>query len=1136
MRNPKDRLYRVLVIGATPAGIAATNKLGEIGIPVTLVDPDPDLNQKLSREEWRLSSGVPLNYAHRPGLLRILRNPHIRCVIPGDIRSLKHTPQGFCAHITSPAAFIDPDRCTLCGRCMEVCPVTSPDGSKPIRSGGRQSLPGHPVIDKRRQPLCQANCPLGVNAQGYVALAKAGKFPEALDLIRRDNVLPGICGRVCTHPCEIACRRGELDQPVAIRDIKRFVADYEISHPQDFKLPVVTPRPQHVAIIGSGPAGLSAAADLARLGYPVTVFEKEELTGGLLRYGLGPHRLPREILDREIAFIQELGVQFRTGTPVDLSGDFSELKKEFAAIILAIGVWKDRVLGVPGEELKGVEGCLSFLTRLYRGEINTGSTGVSSVSRGQAKKSSDRAPENVAVIGDGNAAFDLARTLSRIGARVTVLSWFPESLIPADAAEIIAAREEGISIKDSVKVIGFAGSDGKLGSLRCVATRPGPPDAAGIPWPVLVPEAAPFDLNFDKAFVAIGQTADPLRFGSFTAIHSNGYLQVNDDSCTSIAGVYAAGDSVEGPSSVVKAMASGRKTARAIHLSFGGKKFWDHLPKRPQDKDFAVITPDIPSLARVDMPERQPAAREGSFAEVTLGLNESQVCGEAARCLQCGACSECLECVDACVAAGAIRHGEVSEDLIEQAGIIIIADPDAAPAIKGDDVIRAYSTKTAKNDVHSMTLRGFAAATDAMLLLGGGSQRLKGHGLAFSPPDPRLSPEIRMGVFVCRCNDALGWSSDLSDYVAGLCEQPHIEHAQVLSSACTPEGSAALIRTIREKGLTRVVLASCVCCPLDFICSACTDQRSRLKHALFSGTGISRAMVETCNLRGEVLRLLKSDPVLAKKRFKGLIARSIHRTFRLKALPAPARPYNFTTAVIGDSEAALKSAMTLAQAGVEVFLFGTQDRAPLPETLVHPNIHNFGESSVERLRGTVGNFEVTLDTHGVKQIMHAGAVILGEQSRKRVPYMPMADLPAHTVESAMQKRGITGIPFFNPGATSIPGLFLANPAGIAVSDRIKGTAAAILAAAAMPRSPRQNKGYTVSVDEALCRGCGRCIAVCPYQAISFRPNAIDGWYALVDEALCKGCGNCIAVCPSNAADSPYRDRKYLNQMIAELLL
>jgi heterodisulfide reductase subunit A-like polyferredoxin len=172
----------------------------------------------------------------------------------------------------------------------------------------------------------------------------------------------------------------------------------------------------------------------------------------------------------------------------------------------------------------------------------------------------------------------------------------------------------------------------------------------------------------------------------------------------------------------------------------------------------------------------------------------------------------------------------------------------------------------------------------------------------------------------------------------------------------------------------------------------------------------------------------------------------------------------------------------------------------------------------------------------VRQVMQVGAVILGEQSRKRIPYMPLAGLPPHTVESSMQKRGLTGVPFFSPGATSIPGLFLANPSGINVSERIKGGAAAILAASVMPRRPRQNKGYTVAIDGSLCRGCGRCVQVCPYQAVSFRKNAAGGWSATVDEALCKGCGNCIPVCPSNAADSPYRDREYLEQMIEEILI
>lgn len=213
MRSSKDRLHRVLVIGANPAGLAATNKLGEMGIPVTLVDPDPDLDRKLSKAEWRLDSGVSLNYALRPGLLRILRNPRIRVVIPGEISSLKHTPQGFCAHFESTETFIDADRCVLCGCCADVCPVTLEDGSKPLLYHGRQSLPGKPSIEKRRQPLCQANCPLGVNVQGYVALTRVGRYKEALDLIRRDNILPGICGRICTHPCELACRRGELDAP-----------------------------------------------------------------------------------------------------------------------------------------------------------------------------------------------------------------------------------------------------------------------------------------------------------------------------------------------------------------------------------------------------------------------------------------------------------------------------------------------------------------------------------------------------------------------------------------------------------------------------------------------------------------------------------------------------------------------------------------------------------------------------------------------------------------------------------------------------------------------------------------------------------------------------------------------------------
>jgi heterodisulfide reductase subunit A-like polyferredoxin len=332
-----------------------------------------------------------------------------------------------------------------------------------------------------------------------------------------------------------------------------------------------------------------------------------------------------------------------------------------------------------------------------------------------------------------------------------------------------------------------------------------------------------------------------------------------------------------------------------------------------------------------------------------------------------------------------------------------------------------------------------------------------------------------------------------------------------------------------------VVLASCVCCPHDFVCSACTDQRTRLKTALFRGTGISRAMVETCNLRGEVLRRMKDDPSIAVNDFKGLIGRAINRARHLRPLPAPMRDYNFTTAVIGESEAAVFSAQTLASSGYEVFMFGMQDK-PLTMILDHPNIHCFQGSRITAIGGTLGDFQITVETGDFSQVMQVGAIILGEKASRKVPYVHQEGLPATVLTVNLQKEGVPGIPFHYPGTTPISGLFLTSSPGVQISQRKGGSAAAVLAAAVMPRGPRQSKGFTVVVDEERCRGCGRCIEICPYRAVSFNPNGVGGWHAVVDEALCKGCGNCISVCPSNAADSPYRNQEYLEQIVEEVLL
>jgi NADPH-dependent glutamate synthase beta subunit-like oxidoreductase len=1116
MKRQKERLYRVIVAGATPEGIAATNKLGELGIPVTLVDRDPDLDRKLAADQYRLPSGLTFSHAFRPGLIRILRNSSIRTLLPAAITAIKHTSQGFSVRIDQEQTFINADRCSLCGKCAAACPVEHPDLGRALRYHGRGSLPGRPYIDKRKKPLCQESCPLGVNAQGYVALAAQGKYEEALALVRRDNVLPGICGRICTHPCEDACRRGGVDDPVAIRAIKRFLADHEGAEAVIDPASMAPARAEKIAVIGSGPAGLAAAADLARKGYQVTVFEREKEVGGLLRYGIGAHRLPRGILDREIRLIEQMGVVFVTSQAIDLTHDLERLSQKYQAVVIGAGTWHDRKLGVEGEDLDGVEGCLSFLTRRQRDGLT-------------------HLPERVAVIGDGNSALDLARTLARMGATVSIVSWFDADHIPGDADELREAMEEGVALIDSAQVVAFRGKKGKLTHLECMPTRLGQADAGGIAWPVIKAGEQPFALPFDRAFVAIGQV------GAFTADSFAGMVAVTERGCiaasdtrTSRPGVYAIGDAISGPSSVVKAMASGRRAARAIHYDLAGIAETEPLT-RPEEKDFCHIPDDLPRRQRAAMPERQPNQRKGDFAEVALGLNTLQLAAEASRCLQCGVCSECLECVTACGALRAIDHGQTREEIVEQCGAVIVADPGLALAIKGDDVIRAYGPKTARPDVNDMIVRGFDAAAQAMLLLGGAAKAAKGHGRSPSIPDASLSPEVRIGVFACRCNDSFGWLDSMSEHLAHLANtHADIVHSEMLTSACVPEGIQAIIRAAREKGITRIVLASCVCCPLNFVCSACTDQRSRLKTGLFHGTGISRSMVETCNLHGEVLRLIASEPEQAIERFKGLLGRSIKRTRSLKQLPAVDRNYNFAAAVIGNSQAAITSALTLADSGHEVFRFGTAEQ-PLEDLAIHPNIHNFPDWNVKGISGTLGDFQIVIESGGHRQTLRAGTIILGEKARRRIAYSHQDGLPSYTVEPLVQERGLLNVPFAYPSATSVPGLYLAEPPGINVSKPKKGTAAAMMVASAMPRGPRQSKGITATIDQALCRGCGRCVTVCRYHAVTLQANSIGGWYARVDEALCKGCGNCLSVCPTGAADSPYRNRAYLEQAIEELL-
>lgn len=1129
MKSEKDRLHRVMIIGATPSGIVAANKLGELGIPVTLVDCDPDMDEKLSNTEYTLKSGVPFNHAHRPGLMRIMRNPDITCMMPARVNTIKHNMQGFKVSVTKEQTFVDPDTCTLCGRCVDICPVTLDHDNKPVAITSRRSLPGRAMIDKRKTPVCTSSCPLGVNVQGYLALAAQGRFDQALDLIRERNILPGICGRICTHPCETDCRRNTADEALSIRAIKRFVADAEIiDNGVDRPEPVFEGN-RKVAVIGSGPAGLAAAHELVANKCRAVVFEAEAEAGGLLRYGIGPHRLPRKVLDREISHIERCGVEIRTSQNINLKTDLDGLKQEFDAVIVAAGSWCDRRLGIPGEQIEGVEGCISFLSNFYRGKRQN-------------------LPGQMIVIGDGNAAFDLARVVARRGVKVTMVSWFAKDQIPADEDEIKEALEEGITIKGSTQVVEFLGQGGRIKGLKCMPTKPGKPVDHGIAWPEIIKESAPFTMEADLVVVAIGQTGAYQNLIQEEKVNRNpevnknqgflvddsGYL-LAENSASSIARVYVAGDAVRGDATVVHAMAKGRRAATTA-LNDLYQLGLNTETGRVSNLEFKTVPENLPWCSRSIMPVQPMDKRMNQYSEVALGLSKEQVIQEAGRCLQCGVCSECMECVDVCDAIKAINHREAQAELAVHAGVIILADPSMAPAVKGDDVIRAYGPKSSLPDTHAMIMRGFAAAAQAMVLLKNGSRGRKGSGVSYAASDPSLSREdFRTGVFVCRCNDSLGWDKGIDDFVGSLNNHASVVHTTTMVSACTPDGIAEILKTVRKHSLNRIVLASCVCCPLNFVCSACTDQRSRLKHGLFTATGISRSMVETCNIRGEALSLLGRNPDLAVERLKGLLIRSIGRAQQLKPFSAPLRNYNFTTAVIGNSEASMTSAIMLADTGTDVVMFGATGK-PLETELTHPNIFCFKGSFVREMTGTLGNFHINVDIDGKIQEFNAGTVVMGERSRQQIKYLHQPGLAYKTVSSTMQAKDRPGRPYLMPGMTSIPGIFLADPEGISISNRQKGASAAVLASAIMPRGPRQSKGYTVVIDKDRCRGCGRCIKECAYQAITLAPNGVGGWAASVDEAFCKGCGNCISVCPTNAADSPYRDQAFLERSLEEMLV
>lgn len=471
---------------------------------------------------------------------------------------------------------------------------------------------------------CQLNCPARTDCQGYVGLIANGEYEAALKLIKSKVSLPASIGRVCPHPCETACRRGKVDEAINIAQLKAFAADMDLN--SDSYLPEKNaPTGKKIAIIGGGPAGLTAAYRLAISGHEVTVYDMMEKMGGMLRYGIPQYRLPKEVLDKEIAIIEKLGVKMINGVKLGKDFTVASLKAQNNAVIVAVGAWKSSSMRTPGEELDGIYGGIDFLRAVaLKQEINIG--------------------DKVVICGGGNTAMDACRTAVRLGAKeVYCVYRRTRNEMPAEDIEITEAEEEGVQFKFLTNPISFNGEDGKVKSVTLQLMELGEPDASGRRRPVAI-EGKTEELDVDSVIIAIGQKLVNEDVSELK-LTDRGNIEADIDTFkTNIEGVFAIGDATNrGASIAIEAIGEANRCALSIDAYLNGEDIETRVPYISR-RDEELIDFQSKEKCPARKPQVLPAAeRKNNFDEVCLGYTEEDAKAEANRCLECG-CKEYYKC------------------------------------------------------------------------------------------------------------------------------------------------------------------------------------------------------------------------------------------------------------------------------------------------------------------------------------------------------------------------------------------------------------------------------------------------------------------------------------------------------------
>ncbi len=667
-----DKMGAVMVVGAGIGGMQAALDLANAGFHVTLVEQTTAIGGRMAQLDKTFPTNDCSMCTISPKLIEVDKHLNVDVLTNADVLGVEGEAGDFRVRVRKRPRFVDLDKCNACGDCLEKCPVEVPsefdEGTMPRKAIFKrypQAIPGAMAISKAGRPPCVLTCPAHVNCQGYVALIGEGRFAEAYQLIRERNPFPAACGRICHHPCEGECNRRQLDEAVAVNPLKRFASDWvaqrraegeDVAPPPRGEIDPDRPR---VAVIGGGPAGLTAARDLALCGYPVTLFEAHDKLGGTMLLGVPSYRLPEQIIERDIADVLAAGFEVKTGKALGRDFTLQTLKDDgYQAVFLSVGCTRPAALtrSTDGSEMKGTgwEGVLLGLDFLRE------------VKLGRGPKLSGK----VVVIGGGNVAVDVAMTARRQGAeQVEIVCLESRDQMPAYEWEIADAVEEGIRLNPAWGPKEIAGQNGRVTGVklqRCTSVF----DGQGRFAPTFDGEFS--ETPADWVIIAIGQRSDFsfLAEGDPLWDPSGRFVQADKLTLqTNVDWIFAGGDMVTGPKSVVEAVAHGHEAAESIDRFLRGE---DLASGRQREEPTPAAMPErwFPISNRA-VPSRLTPDERAGYEEIEQTLDEAAAVAEAKRCLACGICSECLQCVTAC-SAQAIIHDMIPEETTIHVGSILL--------------------------------------------------------------------------------------------------------------------------------------------------------------------------------------------------------------------------------------------------------------------------------------------------------------------------------------------------------------------------------------------------------------------------------------------------------------------------------